>query len=159
MLAGVQCIEHVNDIPDDVLALVAERGIHLVPTLAIYRALYELPQRPATLQELVETRGWTLELHEEIFKKAMKHEVTKYPQMDFEEMQYFVDLGMSRLETITAAIRNGAMVLGQEQDLGTLEEGKLADLQVIDGDPLVSFDALGNPRLVMIGGEVKHRRD
>jgi imidazolonepropionase-like amidohydrolase len=38
--------------------------------------------------------------------------------------------------------------------LGTIEKGKLADLQVIDGNPLDSFEPLSHPSLVMIGGSV-----
>ena len=66
-------------------------------------------------------------------------------------------LGMSRLEAITAATKNGAIILAQE-DLGTLEVGKLADLQVIGGNPLDSFDVLGDPELVMVRGRVLHQR-
>jgi imidazolonepropionase-like amidohydrolase len=79
-----------------------------------------------------------------------------YPAMYVEEMEYYVRLGMSRLEAITAATKHGAIVLGREADLGTIEQGKLADLQVLEDDPLRSFESLGRPRLVMIGGAV-HR--
>ena len=41
-----------------------------------------------------------------------------------------------------------------EDELGTIEEGKLADIQVLTENPLTSFDALGNPELVIIGGKV-----
>jgi imidazolonepropionase-like amidohydrolase len=69
-------------------------------------------------------------------------------------MEYFVRLGMSRMEAISAATKNGAAILGREKDLGTIEKGKLADLQVVDGNPLDSFQALSHPSLVMIGGAV-----
>jgi imidazolonepropionase-like amidohydrolase len=58
------------------------------------------------------------------------------------------------METITAATKNGAAILGREKDLGTIEKGKLADLQVVDGNPLDSFQSLSHPSLVMIGGAV-----
>lgn len=70
------------------------------------------------------------------------------------ELEHYTRLGMSPLETITAATKNGAIILGREDELGTLEKGKLADLQIVDGNPLESFKALGRPSLVMIGGEV-----
>ncbi len=78
----------------------------------------------------------------------------RYPGMYFDEMEYFVRLGASRLEAITAATKNGALILGREGELGTVEKGKLADLQVVDGNPLKSFEALGHSVLVMIGGAV-----
>jgi imidazolonepropionase-like amidohydrolase len=39
-----------------------------------------------------------------------------------------------------------------------VEPGKLADLQVVDGDPLASFSPLGKPSLVMVGGKVVRTR-
>jgi imidazolonepropionase-like amidohydrolase len=61
---------------------------------------------------------------------------------------------MTRMEAITAATKNGAIFLGREAELGTLEPGKLADLQIVDANPLESFQPLGRPSLVMIGGAV-----
>lgn len=166
--AGVHSLEHANDTPDDVLALMVKKGIHLVPTLSIMRALYAQPVQPHGLSELMKTRGWSMELHENVFKKSMKlglimgvgtDAITtlldeKYPDMYFEEMEYFVELGMSRIETIKAATLNGAIILGRDKNLGSLEKGKWADLQVINGDPLESFDVLGIPEMVMIGGKI-----
>ena len=40
--------------------------------------------------------------------------------------------------------------------MGTIEAGKLADIQVVKGDPFKSFDALGNPEIVIVDGIV-HR--
>ena len=79
-----------------------------------------------------------------------------YPGLYFTEMKYFVELGVSPLETIVAATKNGAIILGKQDELGTVEVGKLADLQVVAGDPLKSFDALGKPEIVIVGGKV-HR--
>ena len=109
-----------------------------------------------------------MKLHEDIFQKSMKLDIVmgigtdavgtfldeKYPGMYFEEMEYFVELGMSRLEAIKAATLNGAIILGRDKDLGSLEMGKWADLQVVNGNPLESFDFLGTPQLVMIGGKI-----
>src|SRR5439155_17345529 len=75
------------------------------------------------------------------------------PQWYFVELKYFVELGASPMEAIVAATKNGAVILGEESRLGTLAPGKLADLQVLCGNPLESFDALGNPELVMVGGK------
>lgn len=53
-----------------------------------------------------------------------------------------------------SATKNGAIILGREEALGTLEQGKLADLQLVDANPRESFQPLGRPSLVMIGGAV-----
>jgi imidazolonepropionase-like amidohydrolase len=166
VLAGVQCIEHLY-MPVADLDLIAERKIHIVPTLEIMRLLYESPQVIPTIEYLEHKRGWSMALHEELFRQARKRHIVMgigtdavvelmahYPGMYFAEMEHFVRLGMSRSETITAATKNGALILGRESDLGTIEQGKLADLQVVDGNPLESFQPLSHPSLVMIGGAV-----
>jgi imidazolonepropionase-like amidohydrolase len=46
------------------------------------------------------------------------------------------EAGMSAMDVLTAATRNSAEACGIEQEVGTLEPGKIADLLVVDGDPL-----------------------
>lgn len=162
--AGVQCIEHLNEMEEDVLHLMAEKGVYNVPTLSVYRELYKADGVP---EELKEKRGWTLSMHENLFKKASELKIVMgigtdsvgsfmklYPEIYFTEMKYFLELGASPMETIAAATKNGALILGKEDELGTVEKGKLADIQVVSGDPLKSFDVLGKPEIVIIGGNV-----
>ena len=162
--AGIQCIEHLNEMEDDVLDLIAKKEVYIVPTLAIYREQYKENDIP---KALIEKRGWSVSMHETLFKKARARNITMaigtdavgsfmklYPDIYFTEMKYFVELGASPMEAIVAATRNGAMVLGNEDKLGTIEVGKLADIQVLKRDPLRSFDALGNPEIVIVGGRV-----
>jgi enamidase len=69
------------------------------------------------------------------------------------EMKALLDAGMTSLEVIEAATRHAALVSGAD-DLGTLKPGKLADLIVVDGNPLEDIDALTRIRLVILDGEV-----
>jgi len=164
--AGVQCIEHLNEMEDDVLDLMAQKGVYNVPTMAVYRELYKANATPSVL---VEKRHWTQSMHETLFKKARERKILMgigtdgvggfmklYPGLYFTELKYFVELGASPMETIVAATKNGAIILGKEDELGTVEAGKLADLQVVSGDPIKSFDVLGKPEIVIVGGKV-HR--
>lgn len=163
--AGAHCIEHLNEMDDDVLDLMARKGVYCVPTLNILRYLYKTSQVPKVLTE---NRHWTLAMHENLFRKAlerkiimgigtdylydMKHYLAPY----FEEMKYFVELGASPMEVLGMDTKNGAIILGKDHELGTFEAGKLADIQVIKGDPLKSFDVLGKPEIVIIDGQL-HR--
>ncbi len=163
---GVQCIEHLNEMEENVLDLMAEKGVYNVPTLTIYRELYKANAVP---KELIEKRHWTLSLHETLFKKARERKIKMgigtdsvggfmklYPDVYFMEMKYFVELGATPMETIVAATKNGALILGKEDELGTIEKGKLADIQVLSSNPLKSFDGLGKPEMVIVGGKI-HR--
>lgn len=166
--AGVQCIEHLNEMDDDALDLIVAKGVHLVPTMAIYRELY----RTNSINPfLLEKRHWSQQMHETLFRKARERKILMgigtdanggfmklYPGLYLDEMKYFVELGASPMEAIVAATRNGAIILGKADELGTVEAGKLADLQVVAKDPLKSFDALGSPELVYVGGKAHKPR-
>jgi imidazolonepropionase-like amidohydrolase len=52
------------------------------------------------------------------------------------EMEFLVDMGLTPMQAIMAATKTGAEYLGTAKDLGTIEQGKLADLIIVDGDPL-----------------------
>jgi imidazolonepropionase-like amidohydrolase len=77
---------------------------------------------------------------------------------NLQEIKHLVEYGgFSPLEAIEAGTRVGAQVLGLEKELGTIEEGKLADLVVVDGDPLADIDILLQPasiRVVLQGGRI-----
>jgi hypothetical protein len=70
------------------------------------------------------------------------------------EMWTFVQGGMTPLEALRAGTLNGAAYLGMERDLGSLEPGKLADLAVIDGNPLADIRDSEHVRYVMVNGRL-----
>ncbi|HKA56673.1 MAG TPA: amidohydrolase family protein, partial [Candidatus Binatia bacterium] len=69
---------------------------------------------------------------------------------------YVKGAGISALEVLTWATKNGAELLGRKDDLGTIEPGKLADLLVVDGNPAKDVTVLqdrGNLDVIMKGGQ------
>ena len=70
------------------------------------------------------------------------------------EAERVVEAGMSPAQVIQAATRNAAEHLGRGDDLGTLETGKLADLIIVEGDPLESISVLRTPWVVMKDGQI-----
>jgi imidazolonepropionase-like amidohydrolase len=68
------------------------------------------------------------------------------------EMSALVDVGMTPLQVISAATKNNAEIVGRADELGTIEPGKLADILVVDGDPLFDINALGNVSFVIKDG-------
>ena len=65
-----------------------------------------------------------------------------------------VELGMTPAQAITAGTRNGAIACRRLDDLGTLERGKIADLVILDSDPLADIHNLRKVRSVIAGGRV-----
>ncbi len=68
------------------------------------------------------------------------------------EMAALVDLGMTPIQVISAATKVGAEIIDRDSELGTLEPGKLADLIVVDGNPLADINAMKTVVLTMVDG-------
>lgn len=67
--------------------------------------------------------------------------------------------GLSPAEALRTATLLPARVFGADADLGTVEEGKLADLTVVDGDPFTDFAALIRTAAVLRGGVLFEQAD
>ena len=72
------------------------------------------------------------------------------------ELEIFTELGMTPMEAIVSATRRGAELLGMEDEFGTIEAGKLADVIVVDGNPLEDIRTLREVDLVFKEG-VRYR--
>ncbi|MEZ5286098.1 MAG: amidohydrolase family protein [Vicinamibacterales bacterium] len=70
------------------------------------------------------------------------------------EAKVHVDMGLPAIKVISALTRIGANILGKQRDLGTIEPGKLADVIVVDGNPLYDITALAHVDTVVKGGQV-----
>lgn len=70
------------------------------------------------------------------------------------EMSALVDSGMTPIQVISAATKTNAEILDQFDELGTIEPGKLADIIIIDGNPLANIDALQHVEIVIKDGGV-----
>jgi imidazolonepropionase-like amidohydrolase len=70
------------------------------------------------------------------------------------DIQVFVDvIGFTPLEAIACATRNGAELMRMQERIGTLQPGKLADLVIVDGDPLRDISVLQDrSRLAVMKG-------
>ncbi len=70
------------------------------------------------------------------------------------EMSALVESGMSPMEVISAATKTNARILGLEDELGTIEPGKLADIIIVDGNPLRNIEVLDYVDVVIKDGVV-----
>jgi len=74
------------------------------------------------------------------------------------ELWMFVQGGMTNMEALRAATRNGAWYIGMDQDLGSLEAGKLADLIVLDANPLDDIRNSESILYTVVNGRVYNSR-
>jgi imidazolonepropionase-like amidohydrolase len=74
--------------------------------------------------------------------------------MPVTEIDLMQQAGMTPMQIIVAATRNAATVCNLGDELGTLQAGKIADVLVVNGDPLEDMQALTRVRLVIHNGQV-----
>lgn len=72
----------------------------------------------------------------------------------FEEIECLMDAGMTNFEALRCATYDNARLLKMEDKIGSIETGKIADLAVVEGNPLEDIKALRNVNLVVKGGKV-----
>ncbi len=73
------------------------------------------------------------------------------------EMELLLAAGLTPTEVIEASTSHAATVCGHGGDLGSLEVGKLADIVIVNGDPLTNLGAMDSVVAVIKGGAVAYR--
>ena len=156
--AGVNTIEHGNYIAPEDLQAMAAKGTWYVPTpwLSVYRA-EQFPQQ-------AEMSKRSLAIYEDTVKRARAagvkiaygtdagaFEWTITPAMQFSTL---VQFGMSPMEAIQAATTKAAELLGWQDQIGSVEPGKFADIVAVSGDPLQNIRTLEKVDFVMKDGVV-----
>lgn len=172
VLAGVKTIEHGSLIDDEVMKLMAPRGCFHVPTLVAGWNIVQhgkeagIPAYAVDKAEEIahEVRKGVMRSHRGGVKVAMGTDAgTPFNRhgSNAQEIIHLVDAGFTPMEAIVAATRIGSQCIGLEKQVGTVEPGKLADLIVVEGDPLKDIKVLGdktNILLVLKGGVIEINR-
>jgi imidazolonepropionase-like amidohydrolase len=120
-----------------------------VPTLELWSFFDLAPAAVANLRRFVQAGG-KIALGTD-YSGAAKPFQLGMPMHEIELMQ---EAGMTPMQIIVAATKNAAHVCNLEAILGTLERGKVADVLVVNGDPLQDLHALTNVRLVVRSGTI-----
>ena len=171
--AGVDSVEHGYVISDDVLKMMAEKHIFLVPTDGTEQEYLEMMfgTRQPTPGELKEQEKWIKSYvtgNRDRLQRARKIGVPiaagsdMYLTMPHKNrgqasllmLEAYAAEGMTPMEIIHAATTNAAELLGWKDRIGTLEVGKLADIIAVPGDPLKDITSLEHAKFVMKGGTV-----
>ena len=73
------------------------------------------------------------------------------------ELDLLVQCGLTPMEALVAATRNGADTIGVLDELGTLEPGKFVDVLILDADPLENIRSVRKFEVLIQGGKVLER--
>lgn len=147
---GVKCIEHGFYLDEECIELMVKNDCYLVPTLAIMHAskLY-FQGKEGVLPYLKEKTERSYEAHYRSLEMARKAHITVGVGCDFLgdaafgcpyseatlELERLCVAGYTPIEVITMATKVNARLLQMEDQLGTLETGKLADVLLVEGRP------------------------
>jgi imidazolonepropionase-like amidohydrolase len=161
--AGVDSIEHGSYIDDAAIKIMKERGTYLVPTMYLADWMRENAARiglPAMYAEKMKSvtaasRQNLRHAFEAGVKVAFGTDAAVYPHgLNAHEFAVYVQQGMTPVQAIQTATVNAADLLGWSDRIGTLEQGKFADMIAVNGDPTKDVTLLQNPTFVMKGGVV-----
>ena len=143
--AGIRSIDHGIYLDDEAIELMKARGTWFVPTLVAPQGVIDAADAGVPLPPVVIDKARAvIEVHRAAFRHAVEAGVRIAMGTDsgvtphgrnLRELSLMVDGGMAPAAALEATTRSAAQLLGVDADLGTVEEGKLADLVVVTGDP------------------------
>jgi imidazolonepropionase-like amidohydrolase len=162
--AGIRSIEHGIYLDDEAIGMMLERGTYLVPTLIAPMGVLEAADRGVKVpQYAIDKTKMVIDVHRESIRQAIAagvkvamgtdSGVTPHGQ-NLRELEQMVTCGMTPAQAIVATTRTAAALMGLEDDRGSIEAGKRADLVLASGEAL-NVDGLGKRiRTVIQNGKV-----
>jgi imidazolonepropionase-like amidohydrolase len=160
--AGVDSIEHGTMLDEEGAALMEQHHTWLVPTLYCFQHDMETglskgrdPDSFKKGQEILSAQG-------PAFKLALQHHIRVVYGVDDDDVDESVSKefgalvrgGLSTLGALQAATINAATMFGKDQDVGSLEPGRYADVIAVKGDPLNDITVMESVAFVMQGGKI-----
>ena len=162
--AGVRSIEHGTYLDEESISLMVKYGTFYVPT--IYVGDYYANSEKLLAQEknddyYLSYRSEWLSMIEKAYLAGVKITVGSdlcgygiEPSLCVREFATLVEAGMTPMDAIKAGTIVGAELVGWDDELGSIESGKLADIIAVKDNPLEDMSVLENPILVIKDGEI-----
>ncbi len=156
--AGIRSIEHGIYLDDEAIAMMLEAGTYLVPTLIAPRGVLDAADRGIDLPAVILDKARAVvDVHRDSIRRAIQagvkvamgtdSGVTPHGQ-NLGELAMMAELGMTPTEVFEASTRVAAELMGIENEVGTIEPGKRADLAVFSGTELDVSDL--RPRVARV---------
>jgi len=158
--AGVHSIEHATLMDEEATTLMKDHGVYMVPTLSALATTAACRRGCGIPDSALEKAKAITKRHQASFKQAHRRELLiamgtdagtpfNYHGENAQELERMVALGMSPMESILASTAQAARLIGIQDKVGTLERGKVADLILVEGNPLKKIALLRNRNRLM----------
>ncbi len=170
--AGIDMIYHSSYMDDEALEAVITAGTTLCPTLTLLGNLVDYGQKVGTAPALLDLFKAELDVTGEMIGKAHNEgvrvvtgsetgfAVTPCGEWHARELDMLVRYaGFSPMEAIKAATTDAAWVMRMDGQVGALRQGYIADIIVVDGDPLADITVLTRPGAIQEVIKAGHRVD
>lgn len=162
--AGVDSIEHGFGADRESLEMMKAHGTFLVPTVGVVDAEIELHKNDPLTPERRQRRDAFLQGIQQSLQQALSLGVKMASGFDAssparqgqnaDQLMAMAKRGIPPLEVIRAATLNAAELMGWQDDVGSVEVGKYADLIAVEGNPLTDIAILKRVEFVMKGGTI-----
>ena len=167
--AGVRSIEHGNFLDEESATCMRDAGAYFVPTLTTYEVISAYGESQGIPRKMIDKINQAKAGGLESLRIARAAGLNICSGSDvLSMMQPFKSMELALKasvlgahEAILSATRTNAELFGLAEEIGTIEEGKCADLIVVDGQPLDDISVLqdaANVRLVMRDGQILKQR-
>lgn len=161
--AGVQCIEHATELDDEAIAMLKASATPIVPTLAIAWSLAAFGLERGFPEHLARLASSQLEAAKASVRRARQAGIRIAAGTDAdntrcllrEECRLLVDCGLTPYEALQSATIRATEILQMADRLGSLRPGAVADLVLLNADPLADIRHLAQVRGVVQGGKVE----
>ncbi|HEV8619628.1 MAG TPA: amidohydrolase family protein [Nitrospiraceae bacterium] len=151
--AGVHSIEHATLMDEEAAAMMKQQGVFMVPTLSALATTAACRLGCGIPESALDKAKSMTKRHQVSFKKAHRSGILiamgtdagtpfNYHGDNAQELERMVALGMTPMEAIVASTAVAARLIGIQDQVGTIEKGKLADLLLFEGNPLRRIDLL-----------------
>ena len=158
--AGVDWIMHADLATEADLEVVAEKGVRIMPTLTFMQHAAEMGREYSRSEPEIDQVKRNMEAGFGMLQQARalgvkvlcgsdsgNTPIMPYGELHANEMEILVKYGgYTPMEAIMANTRENAFAVGLEGELGTIEAGKLADMLILDKDPLADITVLQKGR-------------
>jgi imidazolonepropionase-like amidohydrolase len=160
--AGVESIDHADQLSDETMRIMKQKDIPAVPTFAISEYFADHAASPAASARQHEQ----LEFHAQQFRKQLAagvpmaggSDVGPFPHgTQAHELELMVKYGMSPVAVLQADLLNGAKVLGWQGQIGELKPRYFADVIAVPGDPTKDISVTTRVAFVMKAGAIYKR--